>query len=101
MTEMKSKLHEALAAMWAAYDGDENAPAFVARQAEYRALADAAEAANPGAHCANIDPALWNFFSDFYKDYYGFRPRGEYSAGEVREAADKLSELIKKFGWPN
>lgn len=94
MTDTKSKLHEALAAMWRAYEGDETAPAYVAAQSKYRTLSDEARAAKPTAHCSETDPAQWNFFSDFYKDYYGFRPRGEYSAAEVDEAITSMQERL-------
>lgn len=92
-------LQDALSAMWAAYAGDESDPEFVAKQAEYRALSDAAIAANPAAHCAKTDPALWSFFSDFHKDYHGFRPRGEYTAAMVTVEIDRLQTRVKESGW--
>lgn len=44
----------------------------------------------PQAHCNQVDCDLWSAFSDIHKSEHGYRPRGHYTAAEVREQFEAL-----------
>lgn len=51
---------------------------------------EAIETLGEDAHCADVDPVLWNEFSDAYKDRRNFRPRGHFSRADIQRALPLL-----------
>jgi hypothetical protein len=50
---------------------------------EYNEVVKEAVAANPDGHCNEVDPWKWQEFSDWFKDFYGVRPRDKYTRRDV------------------
>jgi hypothetical protein len=98
MPEQKSALLQAQDAMWEAWNalqgGEGSNEVYAEAVAKYEALSKAATEANPEAPCYQNDPDLWNFFSDFHKDFYGIRPVGEYSVAKVRSVMATMREQL-------
>jgi hypothetical protein len=77
-----SKLCEIRDAFYDAYNAD-NHEAALNIMHEYDEAVNEAVAANPDKHCNEVDPWLWQEFSDWHKDEYGFRPTGVYTRDDV------------------
>lgn len=76
---------EILAAVYSA-DPEDRAPLV----AEYdQTVVELRRRLGANAHCAKVDCDLFGFYSDWYKDENGFRPRHHVTYDEVKAALSK------------
>ena len=62
---------------------------------EYDAIvAKLLEVLGDDAHCCEVDPGLWDTFSDLYKDDVGSRPRGHFTRAQVLDYLTKTGRLV-------
>lgn len=54
-----------------------------AREAYEATVTELKTLLGPQAHCAEVDTDKWSLFSDMYKEDAGFRPRGDFTVGQV------------------
>lgn len=63
-----------------------------AREAYDATVTNLAALLGADAHCNFVDSELWSFFSDFYKDTNGFRPRYHLNRTEVKAWIERESK---------
>lgn len=97
---LQAKLAAKVEEVWELYNSDMAGSKYKAALGEYREMSDAARRAWPDEHCSITDPMQWNFFSDFYKDYNGFRPKGQWTAADVDACIKSMQVRIETDGWP-
>lgn len=82
---LRAKQNELRPQIYKAISRNEEA-ARVRLVAEYDALCDQLEKIlGTEAHCNEVDPDLFGFYSDLYKDDHGFRPLHHITRAEVKQ----------------